>query len=559
MNTKSRVNPWLFFLAAALLVALQVVPRVIWDSPTSDEPLEISNGYYYWKGDVLTHNRHPPVSEALQALPSLWMGFTPQADPSWDGMERSFYFFSIAAGERKDRLLLSARLMTLCMALALGFLLFIVSRRMRPSSVPWVMAFWAFEPNLLAFSGYAMSDLPLALFIFAAVVVFRRSQNSQVPWLPIVTGALTGFASCTKFSGLVLIPVFLLLDVWGFFTSGAKSWLARCLKHWCMGALGFVAVLELVYLPGWWNTPGGHPWDSFHYFYLGFKDMANYSHAHHPTYFWGIASRQNHWLYFPAAFILKTTIPCLLLMLLGGWLWKKGAIRIPAWLWLPPVCVFASILPVQNLGLRYLLPVYPFLLIGIGFAASRMWGTVGPLKRSARWVVGGLLAWNIASVAFSFPFYTSYFNDFVPQEKKSFYLGDSNLDIGQDLRRLAFKSKKEGWPSVRLATSIGVDPAIYGMSWDWWTEKDLQAPQPGRVYAMNVSFLQLTPVFHPETLAIAQSWVTRVPPTDRIGDTWWIWVIPGKEETDNSRALMSAPGLYRYWKLRPLSWPGPKS
>jgi len=292
---------------------------------------------------------------------------------------------------------------------------------------------------------------------------------------------------------------------------------------------------------------------------LGFQDMANYAHAHHPTYFWGIASRQNHWLYFPVAFILKTTIPCLLLMWVGGWLWKKGTIRIPAWLWLPPVCVFISILPVQNLGIRYQLPIYPFLLIGIGLVASRLWKTVGPLKRSARWVAVGLLSWNIVSVAASFPAYTSYFNDLVPKTKKMYFLGDSNLDIGQDLRRLAEKSKREGWPPLRLATSIGVDPAIYGMSWDWWTEKDLQAPQPGRVYAMNVSFLQLTPVFHPETIAIAQSWLTRIPPTDRIGDTWWIWVIPGREEKDNSRLLMSAPGLYRYWKLRPLSWPGPKS
>jgi hypothetical protein len=558
MTTKYRINPWLFFLAAAFLVALQVIPRMVWDSPTNDEPMEIANGYYYWKGDVLTHNRHPPVSEALQALPSLWMGFNPQADPSWDGMERSFYFYSIAAGERKNGLLFSARLVTLWMALSLGFLLFVVSRRMRPSSVPWVMAFWAFEPNLLAFSGYAMSDLPLALFVFASVIVFRRSQNSRISWLPFLAGVLTGLASCTKFSGLVLIPLFLLLDGWAILSSGGNSWLARWLKNWCLIALGFVVVLELVYLPGWWNTPGGQPFDSFHYFYLGFQDMANYAHAHHPTYFWGIASRQNHWLYFPVAFILKTTIPCLLLMWVGGWLWKKGTIRIPAWLWLPPVCVFISILPVQNLGIRYLLPIYPFLLIGIGLVASRLWKTVGPLKRSARWVAVGLLSWNIVSVAASFPAYTSYFNDLVPKTKKMYFLGDSNLDIGQDLRRLAEKSKREGWPPLRLATSIGVDPAIYGMSWDWWTEKDLQAPQPGRVYAMNVSFLQLTPVFHPETIAIAQSWLTRIPPTDRIGDTWWIWVIPGREEKDNSRLLMSAPGLYRYWKLRPLSWPGPK-
>ncbi|HJT25180.1 MAG TPA: hypothetical protein VJ873_11440, partial [bacterium] len=67
---KSRSSLWFFLFA--VLFSLQIIPRWWSDSLTNDEPLEITNGYFYLThGDVLSHYKHPPFSKALEALPLL--------------------------------------------------------------------------------------------------------------------------------------------------------------------------------------------------------------------------------------------------------------------------------------------------------------------------------------------------------------------------------------------------------------------------------------------------------------------------------------------------------
>jgi hypothetical protein len=134
----------------------------------------------------------------------------------------------------------------------------------------------------------------------------------------------------------------------------------------------------------------------------------------------------------------------------------------------------------------------------------------------------------------------SYFNDLVPVERKVYFLADSDLDMGQDLKRLAALGRQRGWNHIKLAQFGGaLDPSFYGLSWVPWTQKDLSGPQPGQVYVVNVTLFQTGPVFDPDLLPIARSWASTSSPTGRVGDSWLYFEIPGKASADPSPSLSS--------------------
>jgi hypothetical protein len=63
-----------WFLFAAVLFAIQVIPRIWLDSAVTDEAWETTSGYYYWlTGDVITPVNQPPLADALNAFPLLFM------------------------------------------------------------------------------------------------------------------------------------------------------------------------------------------------------------------------------------------------------------------------------------------------------------------------------------------------------------------------------------------------------------------------------------------------------------------------------------------------------
>jgi hypothetical protein len=154
---------------------------------------------------------------------------------------------------------------------------------------------------------------------------------------------------------------------------------------------------------------------------------------------------------------------------------------------------------------------------------------------------GSLLLFQAFSVGFCFPAQVSYFNELVSPDKRLYWLGDSNLDFGQDTKRLALAAQAQGWDHVKLAYFGAANPKIYGMNWTGWTQRDLRGPQPGWVYATNDEFIQLGPAFLSGASAIQNSWLMKATPTGRIGDTWFYFVVPGKVQPDDSPRVESAP------------------
>jgi len=511
------------FPAFALLFLLQAVPGVTLNSFTNDEPMEISNGFHYWdQGDVLSHNRHPPLSQALQALP-LWLSGFKGSSSKGDALDRARDFLFVINKERLGTAEVLSRIPSLLAGLGLGFLLFLAARGFPRPALLAVMGLWALNPTLLAFSGLAMADVPAAFFFFAAVLAFQRARDGEGMGRAVLAGGLAAAAALCKFSALMLLPIFLALETLTWVGKGRSFPWPKVLRRWAGGVMGFVGVTYLVYAPALAGLGGAVPFQAF---WAGLMDMAHY--GGHPSYFMGHASRKGHLLYFPLAFVLKTPLLTTCLLLLGAFLLALRKVRMGPWLWLPGLFFFLAMVPVQNLGVRYLIPAFPFLFLVGGVAVGWLWERVSRLRRPFwKAVFLSLIGFQTLGVLASFPRHLGYFNEAVSPTAKLYWLGDSNLDIGQDLKRVVREGKRRGWGKVHLAYLGGVDVSAYGLDWGPWHISDLKGPRPGTTYLVNVSFIQLAPLFYPETLPIASGWLTETPPTGKVGEGWFFFEFPG--------------------------------
>ncbi|HEY5039581.1 MAG TPA: glycosyltransferase family 39 protein, partial [bacterium] len=497
---KSDKKKFLFcFFSFALLFCVQTIPRLFNDAPTNDEGGNLTNGYYYWKGDVLSliNKLHPPFTESLQALPLQFMPLSSKiASKVSTPEQRAQSFFYGLNREYFPVMTVMGRSVSLLLGLFLGALL---AWSCRESLVRCsiTLALWAFEPNLLAFSPQIREDIPLTFWYFASVFVFQEVLKKPDWKRSLSAGWLTAAAVTTKFSAFILFPVFVYLE-WlnrRGVKPGPREAISGVAARWGLGlmVLGFWEFL--VYLPGTLKLPDHHL--PFFYFWQAITSVVSFfSSSKHPVFFKGVLSLESHWDYYPTAFLLKSTLPFLILLLLAVVLAFRKKILVPAWQWAPPLFFFLFALPIHQIGLRQVLPIYPFLILIAASAGEWLWKTILPGQpHLARVGLIGLLSFHALTTANHYPAHISYFNELVPPERRIYWLGDSNLDIGQDVKRLADTAKTRGCKNVKLAFFGPTDPALYGMAWDYWRESDLAGPQPGWVYVVNDAFFQLGPAF----------------------------------------------------------------
>ena len=180
-----------------------------------------------------------------------------------------------------------------------------------------------------------------------------------------------------------------------------------------------------------------------HPFLLGLTDVATHDLGGHEAYLLGTVSQKGWWYYFPVVFALKTPAATLALLGFAVVLFlfalaragpRRWSLRRIPFEWvvltLTPSVYFAFSMASQiNLGVRHLLPIYPFLFVALGAAAMKT-------KWSRRALPVLLLALAIESAAI-YPHYLSFFNLFAGGAANGpKYLVDSNADWGQDLKNL---------------------------------------------------------------------------------------------------------------------------
>jgi hypothetical protein len=188
--------------------------------------------------------------------------------------------------------------------------------------------------------------------------------------------------------------------------------------------------------------------------------------------------------YFLVAFLVKATSPFLILIavriifLFKNWKtdwWSSMFLVAPSIVLFIAVCVFAS-----NLGVRYVLPVFPMMMVFSSGALEFF------RERTACGFVWGLLGWHVVSSLASFPYSLSYFNEFIGGPSKGIYwLDDSNIDWGQELKGVKRYMDENRIGIVTLVSfSAYDDPDYYGIKQTHLTSVNRMSPPPG-IYVIS--------------------------------------------------------------------------
>jgi hypothetical protein len=192
----------------------------------------------------------------------------------------------------------------------------------------------------------------------------------------------------------------------------------------------------------------------------------------YPVYLNGELERTGWWYYYALALLYKipeSTWLLIALSLAAGLktIRVRTAVLDELTLWTVPLVVFFSMsfFTDINLGLRYVLPILPFLFIATGKVAP--W--ILSMNRNPRGVMGTIagasLALTLAASVSIAPHYVAYFNwASGGPDRDPARLIDSNLDWGQDLVGLQkwYRETIPGQP-IGLAYFGQINPSIFAM------------------------------------------------------------------------------------------------
>jgi hypothetical protein len=193
------------------------------------------------------------------------------------------------------------------------------------------------------------------------------------------------------------------------------------------------------------------------------------------------------WRYFTASLVAKTPSLTLTLFVAGlaGLLLLRTSLIKKICLMLPPFAYLfvASFLNKLNIGLRHVLPVFPYLFVIAGGAVlllNKIRNTT--LKSTACTIVAGLWLLTAGRNLSIYPDYLSYFTEWVGDAYQGALLtADSNIDWGQNNRRMLELIQQLGIKKITMAVTASND-AEYdyaGIEWERRSPYDLKNPAPG--------------------------------------------------------------------------------
>lgn len=499
-------------LAGALLLLFlgEGAAFIAANSQTSDEAVHLAAGYSYLeRHDFRLNPEHPAFIKELCALPvALFQRLPFEPEPRlWNGAEewrigRDFLYRSRVPG---DRILAMGRIPNLILGLVLVALTGWWSYRLWGRNAALVsLALASLEPNLVAHASLVTTDLGAALFTFLAVYLLWEYAAAPTWPLMLGVGASAGLALVSKYStvalGGILAAIVVVHLLWGGALpppGEARKKLRGGFMPRAVHALPpflLAGALALLVIPAAYFFQGFSTW------WTGLQRVLTHQEAGHHAFFLGEYSLEGWWSYFPVAFLIKTPVGSLLLILASLLFPRKGkplGRREVIFLLLPVALLFAAAMQGRiNIGLRHILPVYPFLFV----AASR----VTTFRFSRPRLLGPALAVPLALTAVSSlhvaPHYLAYFNEVVGGPGNGYrYLSDSNIDWGQDLKGVRQYMDREGLGMIYLSYFGNTPPGVYGIRYQYVPafghldpppQDQLPPGTPREILAISVNSLQ---------------------------------------------------------------------
>ncbi len=485
----SRWLPWSAATLAVLVATLLIVHSYSVFYQTYDEPAHVACGMEWLdRGTYLYEALHPPLARAATAiLPYLHGSRDLGLQDMWDEGNGI-----LEHGGEYETTLTLARLGILPF---FWLTCFLVWRFMRARFGEWYGAvavlLLAFCPVVLGHSSVATTDTPLmAMYLWSLIALLKLLENpgwqrAALAGLAIALGVATKFTEMPfllvgggililyfwfkgkrfpiplRFAGLAFVVGFVTL--WAVYRFGHGPILRQ-------DALTPNTLHRLALMAPWKRKLLLSPYMPLDRFFFGLAQaFATGAHGR-LSYALGHTYTGGRWYFFPLAILVKTPIP-LLILSAGSVLWLLWpGNRSRDWTHVFLLCGLVGPLVVAipsqiNIGVRHVLPIYPFLAMLGAVAVVRLWR--GPIREmwAFRVAVILLLAWDVESCVRTSPDFVAYFNE--PAEPHASYLLiDSDLDWGQDLKRLDSRLDGLGVPEVWLQYHGTADPArLFPRNW----------------------------------------------------------------------------------------------
>jgi 4-amino-4-deoxy-L-arabinose transferase-like glycosyltransferase len=462
-------------------------------------------------GDYRVETTHPPFMRMWAALPLLFMrdirldtSVIDRTEPSaWLSGSTAFDFSTkfLYVDNDADRLLSAARFMIVICGILLGVLVFSWTYEwLGFMPAVWALVFYTLSPNLAAHASLVTTDIGITCFIFGTIYFLWRTCRRLSAFNLIGLTVFFALAIVTKYSGLILGPVVLallivavrlrttitlraaaaivallavasLVAVWGihgfrYAPSGSASWQLHLEQAPLARTVPAIASAT-----GWIDRHHLLP----NAFTEGFLIFAQSMQPPNRAFLAGAYSDEGWWYYFPVAFMIKTPISLIALAAIGVVALvrrrRELGLKNEVFIVLPVVVyLIVSAINTFHVGVRHLLPIYPFILL-----ISAAGAMVLVPARAGRLAFAGLIGFWVAVTADVYPHTLTFFNRLVGGSINGYkYLTDSNIDWGQGLKPLKKWMDQESVPHIGLAYFGTADPSYYGIDYT-----QLPAAAPG--------------------------------------------------------------------------------
>jgi 4-amino-4-deoxy-L-arabinose transferase-like glycosyltransferase len=487
------------------LMAAQMLSVIARKSITVDEWVMIPAGFYHLTtGNYQPVNEHPPFAKVIAAAPLVLTGA--QAPPIDSAPHDYEYFlgkfqdFWHENAARFDYLTFWARVPAILVTVLLGALVFVFARKhWGARAALFAVALFSLEPTVLAHGRVVQTDIPSALALLLFSFAFYEYLKAPSARRAVYVGLAAGFAAVTKFSMIALAPV-LGVALVALFALAPRRGLRRKAVAGQALALAFAAVLAvnaayffqhrqpeplddalartvvpthvsdgLLRAPleaGYYALQVVFPAD----FVSGIGWQLGHAHNGHPAGLLGQYSQHGWRYYFPVAFALKTPLPILLLSLAAlAWallgLRRKAEGRVRVLVLILPLALFTGLLVMStiNIGVRYYLPAYPFFFILAGAMLDDLLRRNAKRLALASALVAVLFCWSALEAVRAYPDHMTYMNQLASRAPHWWYLSDSNVEWGDDVRDLALYLRARGERRVGAAILCGPVLGIYGI------------------------------------------------------------------------------------------------
>lgn len=465
-------------------------------SQTADEATHLYSGYRYLKcGDLTVSPEHPPLAKVVAAAPLLAMGFAVDCAPfKGENVQQAFAGLNWLYSQNWPVALARARIAVSFFAVGLCLLVWIAARRMFGFATALVASLLlVFEPNVLAYGSLVMTDVPVTCMMLFAVFAFYLWIRERKASFLLLTALATGLALLTKHSGVVVLPILGALAVIDAFCESDGQPNAHRPK-WRLAFLNLLAVALICALAVGivWVGYGmrfaatsstfqalepARPAASVtervrlelerHHLlpqaYLeGFASALALSDQSSVAFVAGKVYLHAPWFSTPYNFLIRNTAAMLAMIVAAAFglamTFRQRRreylfVLVPAAVYLA-VCIHAS----SNVSVRYLLPLFPFLLIAVAAGCVE-------LTRHVRWanyLLPCLIVLHAASSLHAYPNYLSYANDLWggPTQAHKY---ESWLDLGQAYPEARAYLQQHTPQNCWLITGWHWDPALYGV------------------------------------------------------------------------------------------------